>query len=96
MSDLSDAVFKGHLAGEAIRNDGNITNAIAQASLEAKMVGGFAGSDDLSEAEAAVLEAKVAAGVAEDGDDYNDVLGDILEAKVEGDIAEGFINGELI
>ena len=91
MSDLSDAVFKGHLAGEAIRNDGNITNAIAQASLEAKMVEGFASSEDLSEAEAAVLEAKVAAGVAEEGDDYNGVLEDILEAKVEGDIVEGFM-----
>ena len=91
MSDLSDAVFKGHLAGEAIRNDGNITSAIPKAALEAKMVEGFANSDDLSEAESAILEAKVAAGVAEEGDEYNDVLGDILEAQIEGDIAEGFM-----
>ena len=69
MSDLSDAVFKGHLVGEAISNDGNISNAVPKASIEAK----------------------IASGVAENGDDYNDLAGDIIESQIEGEIAEGFL-----
>ena len=92
MSDLADAVFKGHLAGEAISGDGSTASAIPKAALEAKLAGGYSSQvDDLSDAEASILEAKIAAGVAEQGDDYNDLGSDILEAQIEGGIAEGFL-----
>ena len=92
MSDLSDAVFKGHLAGEAIANDGNISNAVPKASIEAKIAEGFSSlADDMTDAESAILEAKIASGVAENGDNYNDLAGDIIESQIEGEIAEGFL-----
>ena len=92
MSDLSDAVFKGHLVGEAISNDGNISNAISKASIEAKVAESFSSlSEDMSDTDLAILEAKVASGVAEDGDQYNDLPGDIIESQIEGEIAEGFL-----
>ena len=92
MSDLSDAVFKGHLTGEAVQNDGNVSNSIAKATIEAKIAEGFSSlSEDMSEAEASVLEAKIAAGVAKEGEDYDGLPGDIIESQIEGEIAEGFL-----
>ena len=48
-------------------------------------------SEDMNDTDLAILEAKVAAGVAEDGDQYNDLPGDIIESQIEGEIAEGFL-----
>ena len=92
MSDLSDAIFKGHLIGKAISNDGDISSAIPKAALEAKIAEGYSSlTDDMTDIESSILESKIAAGVAENGDDYNNLMGDIIESQIEGNIAEGFL-----
>ena len=53
-------------------DDGNISNAIPKASIEAKIAEGFSSlADDMTDAESAILEAKIASGVSENGDEYN-------------------------